>query len=133
TGETKIHPIDLNKRTPNLLISCEVLKRGYGMASVRTGAAFATALAVVWTAAAGVDVGAQGGRGQAPQGGAPAGAGSARALAPVDLVGYWVSVVTEDWRFRMVTPPKGDFASVPLNAEGRRVANTWDPSKDGMC
>ena len=51
----------------------------------------------------------------------------------MDLTGYWVSVVTEDWRFRMVTPPKGDYASVPLSAEGRRVADTWDPSKDGLC
>jgi hypothetical protein len=51
----------------------------------------------------------------------------------VDLTGYWVSIVTEDWRFRMVTPPKGDYASVPLNAEGRRVADTWEPSKDGLC
>ena len=58
---------------------------------------------------------------------------SARVAAPVDLTGYWVSVVTEDWRFRMVTPPKGDYASVPLNAEGRRVADTWDASKDGLC
>ncbi len=73
----------------------------------------------------------QQGRGQAAPG-APA-AGSARSLAPVDLTGYWVSVVTEDWRFRMVTPPKGDFASIPLNGEGRQVANAWDPSKDGAC
>ncbi len=50
--------------------------------------------------------------------------------ARVDLTGYWVSVVTEDWRWRMVTPPKGDYASVPLNAEGRKVADTWDPAKD---
>jgi hypothetical protein len=41
-----------------------------------------------------------------------------------------VSLVTEDWRYRMVTPPKGDYASVPLNPEGRRVADTWDPAKD---
>ena len=34
--------------------------------------------------------------------------------APVDLTGYWVSVVTEDWRWRMKTPPKGDVASLPL-------------------
>jgi hypothetical protein len=53
-----------------------------------------------------------------------------RAAAPIDLTGYWVSIVTEDWRFRMVTPPKGDFASVPLNAEGTRVGNLWDPAKD---
>ena len=30
----------------------------------------------------------------------------------------------------MVTPPKGDFASVPLNSEGRRTGNLWDPAKD---
>src|SRR4029077_19125795 len=53
-----------------------------------------------------------------------------KVLAPIDLTGTWVSVVTEDWRFRMVTPPKGDYASVPLNAEGRRVADTWDLAKD---
>jgi hypothetical protein len=48
----------------------------------------------------------------------------------IDITGYWVSIVNEDWRWRMVTPPKGDFASVPLNAEGRRVGNLWDPGKD---
>ena len=53
-----------------------------------------------------------------------------RAAAPVDLTGYWVSVVTEDWRWRMVTPAKGDYDSVPLNANGRRVADTWDPKSD---
>jgi len=53
-----------------------------------------------------------------------------RASAPIDLTGYWVSVVTEDWRFRMVTPPKGQYGGVPLNAEGRRVADSWDPAKD---
>src|SRR5262249_37872152 len=42
----------------------------------------------------------------------------------------WVSVVTEDWRFRMVTPAKGDYPSIPLNAEGRKVADAWDPAKD---
>lgn len=55
---------------------------------------------------------------------------SAQAVAPVDFTGYWVSVVTEDWRWRMVTPIRGDFASIPLNAEGRRVGNVWDPDKD---
>jgi hypothetical protein len=56
--------------------------------------------------------------------------GTARAIAPVDLTGNWVSIVTEDWRFRMVTPPKGDYASVPLNAAARAVADAWDPAKD---
>ena len=56
-----------------------------------------------------------------------------QAAAPIDLTGNWVSVVTEDWRWRMVTPPKGDFASVPLNPEGTKVANSWDPATDGSC
>ena len=55
---------------------------------------------------------------------------SAQASAPADFTGYFVSVVTEDWRWRMVTPIKGDFASIPLNPEGRRVGNSWDPDKD---
>jgi hypothetical protein len=55
---------------------------------------------------------------------------SAKEAAPVDFTGYWVSVVTEDWRWRMVTPIKGDFASIPLNAEGRKVGNAWDPARD---
>jgi hypothetical protein len=58
---------------------------------------------------------------------------SPRAAAPVDLTGYWVSQITEDWAWRMQTPPKGDYASVPLNAEGRRVADTWRPETDGSC
>src|SRR3984957_19084937 len=48
--------------------------------------------------------------------------------APIDLTGNWVSVVTEDWRWRMLIPKKGDYTSVPLNAEGRKVADTWDSS-----
>ena len=53
-----------------------------------------------------------------------------RAQAPRDITGYWVSVVSEDWHWRMVTPRKGDFTSLPLNDEGRRVANAWDPAKE---
>jgi hypothetical protein len=53
-----------------------------------------------------------------------------RAGAPIDLTGYWVAVVSEDWRHRMATPRKGDFESVPLNAEGRRVANMWNLDAD---
>jgi hypothetical protein len=55
---------------------------------------------------------------------------SGQAAAPVDFTGYWVSVVSEDWRWRMVTPIKGDFASIPLNNDGRAIGNTWDPAKD---
>lgn len=58
------------------------------------------------------------------------GAQTAQAAAPIDLTGYYVSVVTEDWRFRMMTPAKGDYPSIPLNPEARKVADAWDPAKD---
>ena len=61
------------------------------------------------------------------RGGAPP---TPKAAAPIDITGYWVALVTEDWRYRMMVPAKGDFSSIPLNAEGRRVANLWDPAKD---
>ena len=61
---------------------------------------------------------------------APAPQRTAKAAAPIDLTGYWVSVVSEDWRHRMMTPRKGDYESVPLNAEGRRAADSWDLAKD---
>jgi hypothetical protein len=53
-----------------------------------------------------------------------------KAAAPIDLTGYWVSIVTEDWRYRMMTPAKGDFPSIPLNPAGVKAANEWDPAKD---
>src|SRR5688572_1267706 len=55
---------------------------------------------------------------------------SARAAAPVDLTGYWVSPIMEDWRWRMVTPLKGDAASIPVNAAARAVIDAWDPAAD---
>src|SRR5206468_9525400 len=55
---------------------------------------------------------------------------SGRQASALDLTGYWVSVIMEDWKLRMVTPRKGVYESVPLNAEGRRVGNTWDPARD---
>ncbi|HEX7082386.1 MAG TPA: hypothetical protein VF329_15365 [Gammaproteobacteria bacterium] len=61
------------------------------------------------------------------------GPASARASAPIDLTGYWVSVVSEDWRHRMATPRKGDYESVPLNDEGRRVADAWDLEADNAA
>jgi hypothetical protein len=54
----------------------------------------------------------------------------AKQIAPEDITGYWVSIVTEDWRWRMVTPPKGDTTSVPLNQNGKKIADAWDPDKD---
>jgi len=55
---------------------------------------------------------------------------TARAAAPIDLTGYWVSVVTMDWNYRMVTPRPGDYEDVPLNAAGIKVMDAWDPAKD---
>ena len=65
----------------------------------------------------------------AQRGGAP----NPRAAAPVDLTGYWITIVTEDWRYRMVTPARGDHPSVPLNAAGNALANSWDPAKDAAA
>jgi hypothetical protein len=52
-----------------------------------------------------------------------------QAAAPIDLTGYWVSIIVDEWRFR-VTPQKGDILYLPLNAEARQMANAWDPAKD---
>jgi hypothetical protein len=61
------------------------------------------------------------------QGAAPR---TARAAAPDDFTGYWVSVVTELWRYRMLVPDKGDYTKIPLNADGRKIADAWDPARD---
>jgi hypothetical protein len=55
---------------------------------------------------------------------------TARQSAPIDLTGQWVSIVTEDWRFRMVTPPAGDVEGIALTPAGAAIANAWDPAKD---
>jgi hypothetical protein len=69
-------------------------------------------------------------QGRGGRGGPPQPPPTAKAGAPIDLTGYWVSVVTGDWRFRMVTPLKGDYTSMPMNAEARKIADAWDPAKD---
>lgn len=53
-----------------------------------------------------------------------------KAAAPIDLTGYWVSIVSEDWRYRMVTPTKGDYQAVPMTPEAVKVADSWDPAAD---
>lgn len=52
--------------------------------------------------------------------------------APIDMTGYWVAIVTEDWRFRMITPEKGDYPDLApiLNDAGKKIADAWDPAKD---
>jgi hypothetical protein len=68
---------------------------------------------------------------QAPggRGAPPAGPRTAKAAAPIDLTGYFVSQIVDEWRFR-VSPIKGDILYMPLTPEARRVANAWDPAKD---
>jgi hypothetical protein len=66
-------------------------------------------------------------RAQAPQ--RPAPPRTAQAAAPIDLTGYWVSEIVDEWRFR-VTPKKGDIDYLPINAEARKIAMAWDPDKD---
>ncbi len=53
-----------------------------------------------------------------------------KAAAPIDLTGYWVSVVTEDWRYRMVTPTKGDYQGVPMTPDAVKIADAWSPEAD---
>jgi hypothetical protein len=86
---------------------------------MRPIAAAAAVLSVIFTAS----VVAQ--RGQAPAGPPP----PARTAAPIDLTGYWVSLIVDEWRFR-VTPQKGDILYMPLNQRARDAANAWDPDKD---
>ncbi len=67
---------------------------------------------------------------QAPGGRGAAGPPpTAKASAPIDLTGYWVSIIVDEWRFR-VSPQKGDIPYLPLNPAARAVANAWDPDKD---
>jgi hypothetical protein len=89
--------------------------------SVRIGIAFALAVTAALSGPARLDAQGRGG---------PAAPSNARAAAPVDLTGYWVAFVSEDWRVRMMTPPKGDFRGLPLTPEALKVANAWTPGAD---
>jgi hypothetical protein len=53
-----------------------------------------------------------------------------KAAAVLDITGNWVSLIDDEWRWRMITPAKGDVSFVPVNGEGRRVTNVWDSAKD---
>jgi hypothetical protein len=99
----------------------------------------ACAVIVCAAVAAGSETFAQRGAGPAGPGAPPR---TGRGLAPIDITGTWVSVVTEDWRWRMVTPPapapgRGaavpDVASIPVNAEGRKVAASWNLEADNAA
>jgi hypothetical protein len=114
-----------------------------------TASMLAMTATAVWLAAP-TAVQAQGGRGG--RGGPPP---TAKASAPIDLTGYWTAVITEDYRLRMLSVPKGDFGvgppgaisrpgtgayglgpnpslggSIPYKTKGAQAALQWDPAKD---
>ncbi|MFL2840553.1 MAG: hypothetical protein ACJ0BT_01760 [Pseudohongiellaceae bacterium] len=64
--------------------------------------------------------------------------GSPRDRAPVNLTsqileGQWVSIVNEDWLWRMRVPEKGDFMSIPYNELAAEAGQTWDESMSNSC
>ena len=87
------------------------------------GVAVVAAVVMSWTAPAAAQF--------PPRGGGPP--ATPRASAPIDLTGVWVSIVNEDWRWRMITAPRGDFPGLPLSPAGRQIAMAWDPKTDGSC
>src|SRR5579863_4351360 len=105
-----------------LIAMCEKRRHGLPLWRVWRRSRQALLIASILLASRGFAQGPPGGAAQPPR--AP------KAAAPIDLTGYWVSIVTEDWRYRMLTPAKGDYASVPMTADARKVADAWDPAKD---
>lgn len=51
---------------------------------------------------------------------------SARDQAPWDPSGYWVSLITQNWRWRMVVVGPGDYIGIPINAAAKKIADTFD-------
>ncbi len=104
------------------------LLEGFVAATLAAGISIGSSAAALAQArdTRGVDVANQ------PGGPAPAAGKTPKAAAPIDLTGYWVAIVSEDWRFRMVTAPRGDYPDVPLNDAGKKVADAWDPAKDAQ-
>ena len=107
-----------SRRGASVRFPAAVPGRGVFMVSLQS---FRAALAFAWILFA---------LGSSAQPPGPPPARSPRDAAQADLTGNWVAQITEDWRWRMITPPKGDYASVPLNQLGRQVADGWDPAAD---
>jgi len=58
---------------------------------------------------------------------------SARQAPALALEGYWISAVTEDWKYRMVVPSAGEYEGIPLSADGLAVAQAWDGAAADGC
>jgi len=69
----------------------------------------------------------QGERGRGQISGPPP---TAKAAAPFDITGYWTSMITQNWRLRMLTPPKGDYLGIPLTEAAKKIADAWDPAQE---
>ena len=85
---------------------------------------------------------AQGRRGGGAAGGPAAGGPpppppTAKAQAPFDLDGYWVSLITEAWHYRMIVPGPSDYDEIPLSLEGKLAADKFNASAEeaagGAC
>lgn len=92
------------------------------MSNIRNMALIASIAAVIFALPPEIHAQNPGGQQAAPP--------TPKEAGPIDLTGYWLSVISEDWRYRMVTPAKGDMESVPVNEEAVRVTNAWDPAAD---
>ena len=57
----------------------------------------------------------------------------AREAAPIDLTGYWVSYVTENWRYRMVTPAKGEYRRIPASPGRAAAHQRLGPGRGREC
>ena len=58
---------------------------------------------------------------------------SAKAAAPIDITGDWVSQIVDEFRHR-VAPQKGDLTFVPINMDATRIAKAWNPdAKENQC
>lgn len=56
-----------------------------------------------------------------------------RQEAPIDLTGTWVSLVTEDWAYRMLTPAIGDAMSIPVTDAAQAITDNWDLEADNAA
>lgn len=104
------------------MASAGVPDREKSLSRIAVIVASAAACLVLWMPQAEGQGPGKGGKAKAKQ--------TAKSAAPIDLTGTWVSVVTEDWMFRMVTPPKGEMLGVPVTPAARAAANAWDPAAD---
>lgn len=55
---------------------------------------------------------------------------AAERAAPIDLKGYWVSLITQNWRYRMLVPGPGEYADIPINEKAKQVADAWKAGPD---